>query len=150
MNNTGAGNYSFSWSGLADLDNLVESLAKGAYNVTVTDANGCTVSVTNIEVKECAAGGDCYTASSVMTPNGDNFNDLFIINCVDDAPADLTVFDRWGRTVYTQINYDNTWQGINTDGTELKEGAYMWVLNVNFGQGRREIYKGTVTLLRSN
>lgn len=150
MNNTGAGNYSFSWSGLTDLDNLVENLPKGAYNVTITDANGCTLTATNLEVKDCAAGGDCYTASTVMTPNGDNYNDLFIINCVEDAPADLTVFDRWGRTVYTKINYDNTWQGINTDGTELKEGGYMWVLNVNFGQGRREVYKGTVTILRTN
>jgi len=104
--------------------------------------------LTNIEVKECAATGDCFTASLVMTPNGDNFNDLFVINCAEENPSDLTVFDRWGRTVYSQINYDNTWQGIDKEGDSLPEGSYMWVLNVNFGQGRREVYKGTVTLLR--
>ena len=31
--------------------------------------------LTNIDVKECAETGDCFTASLVMTPNGDNFND---------------------------------------------------------------------------
>ena len=60
------------------------------------------------------------------------------------------VFDRWGRLIYSQSNYDNTWQGIDKDGKDLKEGAYIWVLTVNFGQGRREVYKGTVTVLRAN
>lgn len=149
LNNTGAGNYSFSWSGHPDLkSNKLENVPADFYNVTVTDNNGCELRLTNLEVKTCSKNGVCYTASSVITPNGDNVNDIFIINCVTDNPADLTVFDRWGRQVYYQANYDDTWQGIGSDGNDLKEGAYIWVLNVNFGQGRREVYKGTLTLLR--
>ena len=148
MNNTGAGKYGFSWFGLSDVDNVVENLAKGFYNVTVTDANNCELRITNLEVKDCVIEGACNTAIDVITPNGDGINDLFIINCVDDNPSDLTVFDRWGRTVFTESNYNNTWQGVDSKGENLKEGAYIWVLTVNFGQGRREIYKGTVTLLR--
>lgn len=150
MNNTGAGNYSYSWFGSSDTDNKLENLAKGFYNVTVTDANDCEVRLTNIEITECPLGGDCFVASSVITPNGDNFNDTFIINCVKDNSSDLSVFDRWGRLIYAQSNYDDTWQGIDNDGKDLKEGAYIWVLTVNFGQGRREVYKGTVTVLRAN
>lgn len=147
MNGTGAGNYSFEWSGLGDLDNKIENLASGFYNVTVTDDNGCQVKLTNLEVKSCTLSGTCYEASTVITPNGDNLNDLFIINCVTDNAADLTVFDRWGRLVYSQPNYDNTWQGTDNDNKDLKEGGYIWVLNINFGQGRREVYKGTLTIL---
>ena len=147
MNGTGAGNYSFVWSGLGDLDNKIENLASGFYNVTVTDDNGCQVKLTNLEVKSCTLSGTCYEASTVITPNGDNLNDLFIINCVTDNAADLTVFDRWGRLVYSQPNYDNTWQGTDNDNKDLKEGGYIWVLNINFGQGRREVYKGTLTIL---
>ncbi len=149
-NNSGAGNYSYSWFGSNDIDNKLENLDKGFYNVTVTDANGCEVKLTNIEITECPLGGDCYISSTVITPNGDNYNDIFIINCVTDNSSDLSVFDRWGRLVYSQSNYDNTWLGVDKDGKDLKEGGYMWVLTVNFGQGRREVYKGTVTILREN
>ncbi len=148
MNNTGAGNYTYSWLGLPDNSSKVEDLATGFYNVTVTDANGCELKLTNIEIKECSVAGPCYEATTVITPNGDNFNDVFLINCVLDNSSDLSVYDRWGRLVYSQNNYDNTWQGIDNSGKDLREGGYIWVLTVNFGQGRKEVHKGTVTLLR--
>lgn len=149
LNNTGTAPYSFNWFGLSENSNRVTDLPADAYNVTVTDANGCTLTVTNIEVKDCSIEGPCYEASTIISPNGDNFNDVFLINCVTDNPSDLTVFDRWGRVVYSQSNYDNTWQGIDNSGKDLIESSYMWVLTVNFGQGRKEVQKGTVTLLRT-
>lgn len=147
MNNTGAGNYAYNWSNQTDLDNKLENLAVGFYNVTVTDDNGCRTLLTNLEVKQCSINGPCYEASSVITPNGDQKNDLFVINCVTDNSGDLSVYDRWGRLVYSQFNYDNTWTGLDNDNKDLPEGGYIWILNVNFGQGRREIYKGTLTIL---
>ncbi len=148
MNNTGTSPYDFNWSGIPDNSNRVENLAEGFYNVTISDANDCQQIITNIEIKSCNIDGACYTALDIITPNGDNFNDVFVINCVEDFPADLTIFDRWGRQVYTQINYDNTWKGEDQSMRDLREGAYIWVLTVNFGQGRTEVYTGTVTLLR--
>ncbi|MCZ2101018.1 MAG: gliding motility-associated C-terminal domain-containing protein [Chitinophagales bacterium] len=151
MNNTGAGNYGYYWQEVIDFDNKIENVGVGTYNVTVTDNNDCELRLSNLEVKTCdLLLGECYSAISIITPNGDNVNDLFLINCVKDNPGDLSVFDRWGRLVYSQLNYDNTWQGIDNDGKDLKEGGYIWVLTVNFGQGRKEIYKGTVTLLRGD
>ena len=151
MNNTGVGNYSYFWLEVNDLDNKIENVGVGKYNLTVTDGNGCELRLPNLEVKTCSINlGDCYNASTIITPNGDNLNDIFLINCVDDNPSDLSVFDRWGRLVYSQLNYDNTWQGIDNAGKDLKEGGYIWVLTVNFGQGRKEVYKGTLTLLRGD
>lgn len=149
LNNTGTFPYTFNWFGLNESDNKVEDLPADAYNVTVTDANGCTLTVTNIEVKDCSIEGPCYEASTIISPNGDNINDVFLINCVTDEPSDLTVFDRWGRVVYSQSSYDNTWQGIDNAGKDLIESSYIWVLTVNFGQGRKEVQKGTVTVLRT-
>lgn len=146
LNNTGAGNYAYNWSNQSILAK-VENLAVGFYNVTVTDDNGCRTLLTNLEVKQCSINGPCYEASSVITPNGDQKNDLFVINCVTDNSGDLSVYDRWGRLVYSQFNYDNTWYGLDSNNKELPEGGYIWILNVNFGQGRREIYKGTLTIL---
>ena len=149
LNNTGTSPYNFNWSGIAENSNRIQDLPADAYNVTVTDANGCTLSVTNIEVRDCSLQGACYEASTIISPNGDNINDFFLINCVLDNPSDLSVFDRWGRVVYSQSNYDNTWQGLDNTGKDLLESSYIWVLTVNFGQGRNEIHKGTVTLLRT-
>jgi gliding motility-associated-like protein len=150
LNSSGAGGYTYNWQGLQDTGRIVTELAKGFYNVTVTDANDCELRITNLEVKECPKEGECFEASTVITPNGDNFNDAFIINCIDTLETNLSVFDRWGRLVYAQSDYDNSWQGIDNDGDDLPEGGYIWVLEVNFGQGRREVYKGVVTLLREN
>ena len=148
LNNTGVAPYSFNWIGLPDVLNIVEDLSIGTYSVSVTDANECVLLISNMDVKNCEDTENCYRATPVITPNGDNRNDFFVVNCVRDFAADLTVFDRWGRVVYTQQAYDNTWAGTDRNNNNLSEGAYMWVLEINFGQGRREIYKGTVTILR--
>ena len=75
-------------------------------------------------------------------------NDLFQISCIDLAPNNLTIYDRWGRIVYTEQNYNNTWNGVNNNGDELPENGYMWVLEVNYLSGTPRLFKGTVTLLR--
>lgn len=150
MGNSGAGNYFYQWEGYNVLGRRLENIPVGFYNVTIVDDNQCELKLTNIEVKECENQGDggCYTASTIITPNGDNFNDYFVINCANDYPSDLAVFDRWGKQVYYKLNYDNTWQGVDSNGKDLREGGYIWVLTVNFGEGRKQVYKGTVTLLR--
>jgi len=139
--------YSFSWSNGAVTRDLL-NVAAGVYSGTVTDANGCRATLTNVRVGKCS-DADCYEGLSIMTPNFDGANDEFTISCVTDFPADLLVYDRWGSLVYQQREYDNTWMGDHTNGTPLVEGAYMWVLTVNFGNGIRDIYRGTVTILRN-
>jgi gliding motility-associated-like protein len=148
MKNSGAGNYGYSWLGQSDTDNKIENLAKGFYNVTITDNNKCTLALTNIEVTNCQLTGECFTASSIITPNGDGYNDLFVINCATDNPSDLSVFDRWGRLVFSEANYNNTFNGEDNNNVKLIEGSYIWVLTVNKPQGGKEVYKGTFTILR--
>ena len=149
MNSTGAGNYAFVWDGINDTDNVAENLAQGFYNVRITDANKCQLRLTNIQVVDCGNPGNCFIASTIMTPNGDRKNDLFEINCMDQYNGDLTIFDRWGKQVYFETNYKNTWQGTNASNSPLPEGSYIWVLNVTLGQGFREVHKGTVTILKN-
>jgi len=148
MNNTGTAPYDFNWSGIPNNSNRIDNLSEGFYNVTISDANDCQQIISNIEIKSCNIDGACYTGLDIITPNGDNFNDVFVINCVEDFPSDLTIFDRWGRQVYTQINYDNTWKGEDQTMKDLREGAYIWVLTINFGQRRTEVYRNTITLLK--
>ncbi len=146
----GVEDYVYDWGGtLPDQPNQ-DDLCPGFYNVFVTDVNGCQVMLSNIEVP--FIGGPpvdpCYIAALVITPNGDNKNEFFQISCVDSFPNVLTIYDRWGRIVYSQTDYNNTWNGLDSDLEELPESAYMWVLEVNPNSTDTRLFKGTVTLLR--
>ncbi len=147
--NGGYGEYTFEWNGLTGEDSpILSNLAPGKYSVLVTDENGCETLSNQIKVNNCYTG-DCYEGSLILTPNGDGFNDVFLITCADDFDNnDLKVFDRIGNEVYSQNNYDGTWNGVDKSGNKLIEDSYMWVfIGVN-ENGIKEVYKGTVTILR--
>ena len=80
---------------------------------------------------------------NVFTPNGDGYNDLFVIlgieNCVK---RELNVYDRNGRAVYRNRSYENTWNGDNCpDGTY----TYKFLYSQN---GIEQELRGTVTIIR--
>ncbi len=140
----GDGGYVYEWSpSLPNQGPSNENLAAGNYLLRVTDVSGCAAELL-LTVPSCTTGADgCGEAISVISPNNDGMNDLFLVNCDDPGAKRLLVFDRWGRSVFESADYNNTWGGLDQDGQELPEGAYYWVYEVN---GR--IFKGTVTLLR--
>ncbi len=145
----GYGEYVFEWNGLPGEDSaILQNLAPGEYSVLVTDENGCQVLSNQMKVRNCYEG-DCYQGSLILTPNGDGFNDFFLITCADDFKRNtLKVFDRIGYEAYSQQNYDGTWNGVDKAGKELKEDSYMWVFIGVKENGDKEVYKGTVTILR--
>jgi gliding motility-associated-like protein len=79
---------------------------------------------------------------NVFTPNNDGINDVFFIGSLDLFPgSSVTIFDRWGTTVYESSDYKNDW-----DGGDVPEGTYYYVVNVT--DPSESVYKGLVTLLR--
>lgn len=71
-------------------------------------------------------------APSGFSPNGDGINDTWVIKDIllsDDN--ELIILNRWGQQVYSVVNYKNTWDGRNNGGTELPDGTYFYVLNLN-------------------
>ena len=69
---------------------------------------------------------------NAFTPNGDNINDLFIINELDSVPGKLVVWNRWGDIVYQTNKYNNDWGGTCEaqlcfgQGQQLPEGTYFY------------------------
>jgi gliding motility-associated-like protein len=60
----------------------------------------------------------------VFTPNSDGSNQYFVFgNLLDFKVRKLTVYDRWGKEIYSNDNYDNMW-----DGGDATAGTYYWVL----------------------
>lgn len=143
----GVGELDLNWNipgteGQTSLDNLTQ----GSYMVAITDENGCQL-FEPFNVFECGNEA-CYLFPKIITPNNDGQNDVFFASCLNNVPATLTVFDRWGRMVFSMNSYDGSWSGVESNGDELIEGGYMWVLDIDFGSGERRIEKGTVTILR--
>lgn len=85
----------------------------------------------------------------VFTPNGDGFNDQWVMNCLIDFPDNtLTVYDRWGAQVYYAQGYDSNWDGTNaSDNKDLPDGVYVYVLSYT-DQQQKLTLRGTVTIVR--
>jgi len=61
---------------------------------------------------------------NVITPNGDEKNDKFVITT--DTSVELTILTRWGNEVYHSSDYQNNWAG---DG--LDSGIYYYEVVLN-------------------
>jgi gliding motility-associated-like protein len=85
-----------------------------------------------------------------FSPNGDGYNDQFIILNVLNYPSNyLKVFNRWGETVYYASPYLNLWDGRSNQpnamlGEECSPGVYYF----EFNDGNGNIASGKITLKR--
>ncbi len=83
---------------------------------------------------------------TAVSPNGDGFNDTFIIQGIEQFPNnELSIFNRWGVEIYNKKGYDNSWGGISegritiSKDQELPVGTYYYVLKIE-GQKDRAGY----------
>ena len=80
----------------------------------------------------------------LFTPNNDGFNDLWEIHGMDVlGRCDVRVFNRWGKQVYANSDYNNEWDGTS-EGKPLPEGAYPFIIKTE-NQGT---ITGTVNIVR--
>lgn len=114
------------------------------YTLTVTSPQGCLAS----DQMTITAVPYCIKPMDAFTPNGDGINDRWLItngNCLIGVRAQ--VFNRYGSRVFEANNYDNTWDGTYK-GKPLPDGTYYYVLEFRLINGRRQVLKGDVTILR--
>ncbi len=88
---------------------------------------------------------------NILTPNGDNINDTWIIKNIDNEVYrnnQVMIYDRFGVLVYKQQNYSNAgaWDG-KFKGQPLSEGTYYYLI-FYFENGYKKVVKGALTILR--
>jgi gliding motility-associated-like protein len=132
------GGISYSWTPAAQCvtpdqaSTAVSAFVNTAFVVTGTDAQGCSATDTVLVSVTC----DTLSIPNGFSPNGDNFNDYFVITNLERYPnANLKIFNRWGLLVFEMDKYDNTWNGLsNSDlirlGEELPDGTYYYLLDL--------------------
>jgi gliding motility-associated-like protein len=81
-----------------------------------------------------------------MTPNGDGYNDYWIIQNVENYPnTKVVVVDREGQEIYKSDSYNNEWDGSNSSGKALPDATYYYI--VKFANSDK-VYKGAITVLK--
>jgi gliding motility-associated-like protein len=143
---TGGTQYSWSGSDVVSGQNTpaltIRPKQSGSYRVNVTNASGCvsdqTIAITVIDDYK-------LEASTVVTPNGDGYNDKFIVKNIDYYPNNtLKIFDKAGRILYTKHTYTNDWDGT-INGSPLSEGTYYYIIDLGNGIGT---FKGYINIIR--
>ena len=90
---------------------------------------------------------------NAFSPNGDNINDVFTAFGSDCATGikSMRIFNRWGSLVYRVNDADlgsptQGWNGLY-QGKALPMGVYVYVIEIEFGNGTTGLYSGDVSLM---
>lgn len=103
--------------------------------LTVTDEVGCsdTASLSYLVTSD-------ISIPNSFTPNGDGFNDFFVIKGLEAFPnSQINIYNRWGNQIFASSDYQNNW-GAENHG----DGVYFFVLKLSNG----ETLKGDITVIR--
>jgi gliding motility-associated-like protein len=119
------------------------------YTLFVTAPGGCSATATILV--------NVYTPLSIpnaFTPNGDGHNDYFYVlgGPINSKVADFAVFDRFGAEIFHVHDVapgDRTYAWNGTfHGTPAPAGTYVYLVVMKLASGTRQVYKGTVILIR--
>lgn len=118
----------------------------GIYTVSLLATNGScsdtyffTISVLNEE--------PILIIPNVFTPNNDSVNDVFKISSKNIIELSCTIFDRWGLQMYSWNELKGGWDG-KTDGKEVPDGTYFYIINAKDIDGKEIKKQGAVSLFK--
>lgn len=127
------GGFEYAWSPKAGLQDWTASETKVQpeesilYSLSITDptliTENCRTQVWPVPLtaEECVL-------QNALTPNGDGVNDVLHLGEFQ-GQVSLVVYNRWGKRVFAQDNYQNLW-----DGGRVPEGVYYYVLKTQEGE----------------
>ncbi len=143
----------FYWSdrNIKVLDTLITPFETHTYNFTAVDSLGCSRSASEqVVVKKTSS----VFAPNIFTPGANGRNDFFLIygNPAVQSIDNVRLFDRWGNMVFTSPRIfpardDAGWDGYFR-GAPAPSGVYVYIAQVIYLDGRKEIIYGDVTLAR--
>ena len=86
-----------------------------------------------------------FVIPTLITPNMDGRNDYFVIRGLETVgKTELVIFDRRGVQLYKNMNYDNSWNGVDYNKNPLPDDTYFYVLKSENGKS----YSGYIVIRR--
>lgn len=129
----------------------VGPLRETIYEATVVDSNGCEAhdQLTIYIIQKARV----YIPNA-FSPNNDGHNDIFMVFSGGEVARIqyLRLFNRWGEMVFQNEDFppnDPTfgWDG-KVDGRWMNPQVFVYMVEVEYLNGKREMFKGDVTLIR--
>ncbi len=120
------------------------------FEVVVTDSMGCRA---DDQILVSVEKPRKVFVPTGFTPNADFTNDLLLVHGQSSSKAlDFKVFDRWGERVFQLKDFAFNDDSMGWDGSfrgqPCEPGVYVWILEVEYVDGVREVFKGNTTLIR--
>lgn len=115
------------------------------YTLSVTDANSC-IATDNVTVNVLPY---CVKPMGAFSPNNDGINDRWMATTSNACTkrVKVTIYNRYGTTVYTNDNYQNDWNGTYK-GTAVPDGTYYYFIAFELINGKAVTLSGDVTIIR--
>ncbi|MFA7445205.1 MAG: gliding motility-associated C-terminal domain-containing protein [Flavobacteriaceae bacterium] len=117
-------NYQYVWN-TGETTPVIEIDRTGTYSVIVSLDNCSEEFFIDVDAIPCMI-------PKGISPNGDFLNDEFDLSGFGTVNK-LEIFNRYGKSVYSQSNYTNQWKGQTNNGKELPSGTYYY--NIIFQNG---------------
>lgn len=134
--------YSMVWSNGESVP-TISNLSAGVYVATVTDDNSC---IETITVEVLPSSIPCVNPVNTFTPNGDLFNDTWVIDNMYLYPnASVQVFNKWGNLVFKSEGLYTPWDGTYRDNP-LPAEVYYYIIELNDTATSK--LTGTLTIIR--
>jgi len=122
-------------------DPLASPLNLITYILAIIDVNGC-VDTDSVTINVLVDYN--LIISNLITPNGDNYNDTWYIDNIENYPkCEVSIYNRYGNLIFNTSSYKNDWAGTY-NGSRLPDGTYYYVLTC---PGTEKVFKGGITIL---
>jgi gliding motility-associated-like protein len=120
----------------------------GVYPVIVelVDQYGC-VGIDTIDIRVLPKLPSEISIPNCFSPNGDGFNDLFLVEALNLSSFDLTIWNRWGGLMYKSTDAFSGWNGQSNLGI-APDGTYFYVLDAVGTDSKAYQLKGSISLSR--
>jgi gliding motility-associated-like protein len=112
------------------------------YTLRVTSNKGCGTASDQITVRVFKK----LVVPNAFSPNGDGINDLWIIKHISEYNnAEVSVFNRYGSTVFFRKGVYRPWDGTYNKGNILPPGTYYYLIDLKNGQQK---YVGWLLIIK--
>jgi gliding motility-associated-like protein len=116
----------------------LETSTPGKHRVTYTSTGLCPVTATDSVWIEAAPKP---LFPNVITPNGDNMNDKFLVKMPPLTEYKMRIFNRWGSLVWENSDQNEGWSGSDA-------GVFFYHVQLKDCAGNQQIFKGWLEVIR--
>lgn len=148
---TGTGAVTYTWTPTTGLsctncpNPFAAPAATTTYEVTATDATGCSGTATLIIFVNPVCTKEIFVPT-IFSPNGDGSNDQQCVlgNCIVDL--DFSIYDRWGERVFHTDDQSKCWDGTHK-GKRVNTGVFVYKMRAVMLNGTEIERSGNITVV---